>query len=156
MKVNMDEEMVAYQLRKAEESRPSGVKWLLIIALGVFLGNAASFGLERAVLYWELKQVALAATASMELISRNMTETRKIRDQQSAQQRKMMEEQRNIKAAQEKQRQIQRQNQQQQKQAGYRQAKETCDFWVKQLTTENTAFNRMNRDQACNLVNQFR
>jgi hypothetical protein len=145
MKVNMDEEMVAYQLRKAEESRPSGVKWVIVIALGVFLGNAASFGLERAVLYWELKQVALAATASMEQMSRNMAETRKIRDQQSAQQRKVM-------AAQEKQRQIK----QQQKQAGYRQATETCDFWNQQLTTENNARNRMNRDQACNLVNQFR
>jgi len=145
MNVDMEEEMIAYQLRKAEESKPSGLKWLLVIALGVFLGNSASFGLERAVLYWELKQVAIAATAAMEQTSRNMAATRKVQEARAMEQRKMM-------AAKAKQQKLELQ----QKQAGYRQAKETCDFWRQHLRTDNTAQNRMYRDQACRLVNQFR
>ena len=134
----MDEDMRAYKLRKTEESKASLSQWLLIISLGVFLGNTASFGLERAVLYWELKQVALATTAAIE-------ESTRKRAIQSAEQRK-------IRAAQAKQRQIQTQ----QKQAGLRQATETCNFWRQQLTKQNTSQNRMHRDQACNLVSRFR
>mgnify|MGYP000512292934 CR=1 FL=1 len=52
--------------------------------------------------------------------------------------------------------QSQRQLVLQQKQAGYRQAKETCDFWNQHLATENNAQNRMHREQACNLMNKFR
>ncbi|PCH62903.1 MAG: hypothetical protein COC04_05015, partial [Gammaproteobacteria bacterium] len=87
MKVDMDEEMRAYKFRKTEESKASLSQWLLLIFLGVFLGNTASFGLERAVLYWEIKQVALAATAVMEESTRKIaiqsTEQRKIREEQA-------------------------------------------------------------------------
>jgi len=141
----MEEEMIAYQLRKSEGSKPSGLKWLLIIALGVFLGNVASFGVERAVLYWELKQVAIAATAAIEQTSRNMAATRKVQEARAAEQRKVM-------AVQAKK----RQNELQQKQASYRSAKTTCDFWIQHLRTENTEKNRMYRNQACTLMNKFR
>jgi hypothetical protein len=138
MNVNMDEDIRAYKLREIEKSKASLSQWLLIISLGVFLGNAASFGLERAILYWELKQVALAASIAME------ESTRKLEIQSS--------EQRKIREVEAKQRAIQTQK----KQAGLRQAMETCNFWRKQLSTENTVLNRMNKEQACNLVNKFR
>lgn len=134
----MDDEILAYQLRKEEKSKPSMTQWLIIIILGVFIGNTASFGLERAVLYWELKQVAMAATAAMEESTRNMAI-------ESAKRRKVSE-------AQTKQRQIQFQK----KKAGLRQASETCNFWRQQLARENTSQNRMHRNEACNLVNKFR
>jgi hypothetical protein len=138
MKASMDDEVLAYQMRKADESKASLTQWLLIISLGVFLGNAASFGLERAVLYWDLKQVALATTAAIE-------ESTRKRAIQSAEQKK-------IRDAQAKQRQIQTQK----KQAGLRQATETCNFWKQQLAKENTSQNRMHREQACKLVSSFR
>jgi len=141
----MEEEKIAYQLRKAEESKPSGLKWLLVIAVGVFLGNAAFFGLERAILYWEIKQVAIAATAIMDQSSRNIAATKKAQEARIAEKRKVM-------AAQAKQQKIELQ----QKQVGYRSAKVTCDFWNQNLQIENTEKNRMYRNQACNLMNNFR
>jgi len=50
----------------------------------------------------------------------------------------------------------QRQLELSQKRAGYRQASETCSFWTQQARSQNTVQNRMYRDQACTLVNQFR
>jgi hypothetical protein len=90
------------------------------------------------VLYWELKQVAMAATAAMEESTRNMAI-------ESAKRRKVSE-------AQAKQRQIQFQK----KRSGLRQASETCNFWRQQLARENTSRNRIHRDEACNLVKDFR
>lgn len=141
----MDEEMLAYQLRKAEESRPSDIQWLIIIALGVFLGNAASFGLEKAVFYWELQQVTTAATKVMEDTNRQMAINRQLNEAKQAEQRKILVEQ-------ERQRQIENEK----RSAGYRQAKDTCDFWNQHLATENTVQNKMYRDQACSLVSQYR
>ena len=141
----MEDEMIAHQLRRNEKSKPSSLKWVLVIALGVFIGNVMSFGLERAVLYWELKQVAIAATTALEQTSRNMAASRKAQEARAAEQRKVVAE----KA---KQQRIELQ----QKQAGYRQAKDTCDFWNQHLRTENTEKNKMYRDQACNLMNRFR
>ncbi len=139
MKINIDEDVRAYQLRKSEEkSDQSGLKWFFIIAFGVFVGNSASFGLERAVLYWELSQVVKATSAAMAETSRNIAI-------KSAEQRKISE-------AQARQRQIE----QDKKRAGYRQAMETCTFWRQQVMNENTSQNRMHRDQACALANQFR
>jgi len=138
MKMNMDEEILAYKLRKAEQANQSGWKWFFIIAFGVFIGNSASFGLERAVLYWELQQVAKAASAAMAETNRNMA----IR---SAEQKKISE-------AQAKQRQMELDK----KRSGYRQANETCIFWTQQARGQNTQQNRLYRDQACALANQFR
>jgi DNA-directed RNA polymerase subunit M/transcription elongation factor TFIIS len=145
MKVNMDDEILAYQLRKAEQANQSGLKWFFIIAFGVFIGNSASFGLERAVLYWELQQVAKAASAALEETNRQAAIDRKNRDAQLAIQRK-------VQAEKDKQRQIELN----QKRAGFRQANETCIFWNQQVLSQNTQQNRLYRDQACALVNQFR
>jgi regulator of replication initiation timing len=44
----------------------------------------------------------------------------------------------------------------QKRKAGYRQANETCIFRTEQARTNNSQQNRLYRDQACALVNQFR
>lgn len=139
MKTSMDDEIRAYQLRKAEESRPSLGQWLIIIALGVFLGNLALFGVWKTVEYWEVQQ----AIKEMNIV------TQKLSDDAAAQRevnKMKMEEQRRLQAIQEKQQQLQIQ----QRKDRLRQAKETCDFWNQQLAKQNTSQNRMHRDQACN------
>jgi hypothetical protein len=63
-----------------------------------------------------------------------------------------LEEQRKINAANAKQRQIVNEK----KQAGLRQAMETCNFWQEQYKQNVTSQNRFYRDEACNLVKEFR
>ena len=132
---NMDEDIRAYQLRKThQDSKPSMGAWILVIAFGVFLGNMASYGVEKGVQYWEFYQLAKA----LEMETQKMSEKRAV--------------QQKLNEAQAKQSQIENQN----KSAALRQATETCNFWQQQILTENTPENRMHRDQACNLMRQFR
>ncbi len=145
MNIDMDEEMRAYQLRNLIDSRPSLAHWLFIISFGVFLGNVASFGLERAVLYWELKQVSIAATAALEQTNRNFDSARKAQAAKLAEQNK-------LRLIQDQDRQFK----QEQKQAGLRQANETCNFWKQQLQVENTEQNRIYKNEACSMVSRFR
>lgn len=93
----------------------------MIIALGV----------ERALLYWELEQVAIA---TMRASAKKSAEQRKITNEQ-AQRRQIGSNQ---------------------KLAALRQLKATCDFCPEQLAKEKASQNRMYRDETCNLVNNFR
>ncbi|MFW5451384.1 MAG: hypothetical protein ACKE9I_07275 [Methylophagaceae bacterium] len=138
MKVNMDEEMLAYQLRKNQEEKPSMGQWIIIIALGIFIGNMGSWGSQRAIDNWLLQQ-------AIEDINKQTSIQKQINNER-------LEKQQKLSAEQAKKRHIDLQK----KQAGFRQASETCNFWNQQLAKENTAQNRMNREQACNLVNRFR
>jgi Tfp pilus assembly protein PilN len=145
MNVDMEHESLSYQLRKERQNNNSGFKWFLIIFLGVFLGNSASIGVERLILYWELNQIAKASTAALNELSRQSALDRKQRELNLAQQRKLQAER-------EKERQIQLN----QKSAAFRQANEMCMFWREQVRSDNTQQNRVYRDQACALVNKFR
>ncbi len=142
MNIDMDEELREYQTHKIKESRPSLMQWLFIITLGVFLGNIASFGVEKAVLYMELKAVSLAMKES----TIKMNKTIERREAKLASQRKVQEEnafeQKRTLALQNRQHQIK----QEQKQAAFRQANETCNFWKQQVRTENTEQNRLYKE----------
>jgi len=100
------------------------MQWLMIVALGV----------DRALLYWGLEQVAIAASAAMRASAKKSAEQRKITNEQA--QRRQIESN--------------------QKQAALRQLKATCDFWPEQLAKEKASQNRLYRDETCNLVNNFR
>jgi hypothetical protein len=145
MKANMDDEILAYQLRKEEKPSHSMTQWLIIIALGVFIGNMATFGVEKAVFYWELKQVGLAASAAMKESNEKMLAQRRIMEANSAERKRAIDEKNKI-----------RQIQNEQKQAGLRQATETCNFWRQQVKGENSVKNRRNTEEACALMNRFR
>lgn len=134
MEVKMDPDAKAQRGWQFQERRPNLFQWLLIISLGVFIGNIATLGVERAVNYWEVYQL----TKSME------AETEKMKSIMDAQQ-KMHHEQARL-----------RDIENQKKQAALRQAVETCNYWREQLAKSNTAENRMHRDTACDLVGQFR
>lgn len=138
MKINIDEEMSAYQLRKVESSKPSMGAWLIVIVIGVFLGNMASWSAQRGIDYVLIQQ-AIKEASKQAAIQSQVTNAR-------------LQEQRQLSAAKAKQRNIELQK----KQAGLRQASETCNFWRQQVARENTNANRRNREQSCNLVNQFR
>ncbi|MDH3354279.1 MAG: hypothetical protein OEL79_03560 [Chromatiales bacterium] len=143
---------ISNELRYIERSRASSWRWVIIIAAGVFIGNIASFSIEKAVQYWEWNQVGnffKAETQKMQIQSQKskFEESAILKSQQIKleQQRKQLE-------AQTKQRQYQLQ----QKQQGLRQAQQTCKFWTQQYAKENTLFNKSYRDQACKKVNEFK
>lgn len=134
MEVKMDADAKAQRSWHPQDKRPNLFQWLLIISLGVFIGNIATLGVERAVTYWEIYQVAKAVEAE--------TEQMKLR----------MDAQQLINRERSKLREIEIQN----KQAAIRQANETCNFWRDQFAKKQTSENRMHRDDACALYQSLR
>lgn len=134
MEVKMDPDVKAQRGWQSPERRPNLFQWLLIISLGVFIGNIATLSVERAVNYWEVYQFAKSLEA----------ETEKMKSTMDAQQ-KIYREQARL-----------REIKNQKKQAALRQAVETCNYWREQLAKSKTAENKMHRDTACDLVGQFR
>lgn len=125
--------------RKYAQNQPlPATRWVLIIAFGIFLGNTLSLGLERAVTYWEIRQVAMAAKEAVQ--------------RSSAERAVQLEADRKAQAARLEQQRIESAT----KRDGYRQAKWTCDFWRQQVAKENSASNRAYRDDACSGLSQFR
>jgi len=139
MKINLDDEIRRTHIRAPEnKSTISPAQLLFIIFLGVFMANMFSWGSQRGIDYLIAKEILKQATQELE----KMTAQNKLR----------VEEQRKINEKQTRQRQLENQK----KQAGYRQAMETCDFWKQQYQKQRTSSNKYQRDQACNLVNKFR
>jgi preprotein translocase subunit SecF len=138
MNIDMNDGISAYQIRKERETKHSLGLWLIVIVFGVFLGNMGAWGTQKGIEFVILQQTI-----------KEMNKQASIRTQIS---NAKSQEQRKLNAAQAKQRNIELQK----KQAGLRQALETCNFWRLQVARENTSANRINRDQSCNLANQFR
>ena len=134
----MDEEMSAYQLRKVESSKPSMGAWLIVIVIGVFIGNMASWSAQRGIDY-VLVQGAIKELNKKAAVQSQINNAR-------------LQEQRKLSALKAKQRNIELQK----KQAGLRQASETCNFWRQQVRQDNSANNRRNAQEACSLMSQFR
>ncbi|MBD3635641.1 MAG: hypothetical protein HUJ23_12150 [Methylophaga sp.] len=140
MYINLDDENRANRSRFTSDAKSttSSSKWILIIAMGVFLGTTASTlsvrVMDNAILKYQLHEL-----------------NKKLKADQ-ARMRAKQEEQNKINAARLKQQQIENQE----KQAGLRQAMETCNFWQEEYKKERTSYNKMHRDQSCNFVNEFR
>lgn len=134
MEIKMDRDANAQRRWKSNDNRPNLFQWLLIISLGVFIGNIATMGVERAITYWEIYQVAKAMEAETAKMKLKMYEQGKI-NRENARIREI---------------------ENQQKHAALRQALETCKFWQEQLAKSNTAEHKAHRDKACELVGKFR
>lgn len=134
MEVKMDPDVKAQRGWQSNERKPNLFQWLLIISLGVFIGNIATIGVERAITYWEIYQVAKSLEAETEKMKLRMDEQGKI-NRENARIREI---------------------ENQQKHAALRQALETCKFWQEQLIISNTAEHKAHRDKACELVGKFR
>lgn len=120
----------------------SGIMWVFIIVIGVFLGNVLSYGTYEVYNYWKLKMIMEAANSVLE--------EQKIK---SAENHKIQERKNIIYQNQLRQQKIARQQQLRKESAINSQLKKTCTFWRQQVNKENTAKNRSNRDLACARLN---
>lgn len=139
MNINLDDDIRQSRIKPSESNFPISLSQLFfIIVIGVFIANMFSWGAQRGIEYVIAKEMMKQASNELaEITARNKDRA---------------EEQRKINAKIEKQRQLKNEK----KQAGYRQAMETCNFWRDQYRSAQTSSNKYQRDQACNFVNEFR
>lgn len=135
MHIKLDDDIRSNRSRfESNQSTHSMSKWILIIAFGLFLGNMAAWSTQRGIDFIMLR-----------ITLNELNKQTAIQNQRLAKQRK-------INAANAKQRQIENDK----KQAGLRQAMETCDFWREQYRNDATTQSRSYMEEACQLVNEFR
>ncbi len=137
MKVDPDYERLSYLDDEPTKQR-SGIMWVFIIVIGVFLGNVMSYVTYETYTFLRLKIAMEDATAKMEKQTALSLKQSKLRTQQNYI----------------RQQEIQKQNAERQRQINAqssinKQLQKTCDFWHQQVNSENTASNRSNRDLAC-------
>ena len=139
MNINLDDDLKQSRIRPIHDnSRPSMSQWLLVIVLGVFIANMLSWGAQRGIDYLVAKE--MLRQASEEIAEMNeRTQAR-------------LAEQKRINAIQAEERALERQE----RQAGLRQAMETCNFWREEYKKDRSSYNKMHRDQSCNFANEFR
>jgi len=138
MNINLDDDARKMRAYTPPNKKTSMFAWLIIISLAVFIGNMSSWGAQKAIDLHIAQQILKKAKEEL-AIQKQIHNAR-------------MDEQRRNNAQIAKQRQLEKQK----KQAGYRQASETCNFWRDQYRKSKTNSNKYQRDQACNFVNEFR
>ena len=75
------EPMVEFE--KEENKKRSGVMWVFIIVIGVFLGNVLSYGTYEIYSFWKLKIIMDAANTALEEQQLKLSEQRKIQEKKS-------------------------------------------------------------------------
>ncbi len=151
MSVTIDDEIKAnrerFNTQVNEKSSSFGL--VLIIAIGVFLGTTTSTLairlMDGAIMRYELNELNKKLAIDQATLRERLKEQSKINAARQQQQSK-------INAARQQQQMIENEK----RQAGYRQAMETCNFWRDQYRRAQTNSNKYQRDQACNFVNEFR
>jgi hypothetical protein len=138
MNINLDDDLKQSRRRLPEEHRVSMSQLLFVIVLGVFIANMLSWGAQRGIDYLVAKEMLRQATEEMAEIN--------------ARTQAKLEEQRRINAVVAKQRETENQK----REAGLRQAMETCTYWREQYRKDGSSYNRLQRDQSCNFVSEFR
>lgn len=121
-----------------ERPRASYMAWFFVVAMGVFVGNVGLFAVQKAVDYWELQQFTQALSVSTQNMKAEAEARRKSTEAKIATQRKQQAELA-------RQRQIVNER----NQNAIRITRENCNFWIQQVSKENTSLNRMYRDSAC-------
>lgn len=138
MNINLDDDLKQSRRRLPEESRVSLSQLLFVIVLGVFIANMLSWGAQRGIDYLVAKEILRQATKEMA--------------EMNARTKAKLEEQRRINANAAKQREMENQK----RQAGLRQAVETCMYWREQYRKDRSSYNKLQRDQSCSFVSEFR
>lgn len=139
MNINLDDELRQTRAKfQAYDQGAPVTKWVLIIALGVLLGSIASTlairAMDTAIIRYQLHEMSKKLEADQ------------------AKMKARRDEQNKINAARLKQQQIENEK----KQAGFRQAMETCNYWRDQYRKDASSSNQYQRDQSCSFVNEFR
>jgi len=137
------EPMVEFE--KEENKKRSGVMWVFIIVIGVFLGNVLSYGTYEIYSFWKLKIIMDAANTALEEQQLKLSEQRKIQERKNIIHKNELKQQR-----------IERQGEKKRKNEVRSQLQKTCTFWKQQVQKENTAIHRKNRDLACTRLNNYR
>lgn len=145
MDVNLDDDIRSNRERFQSEPRSSASRWVLIITIGVFLGSMTSWATQRGIDYLFVK-IAISE------LNKQLARDKETSQRMLKEQRIKLEEQKLINAEKTAQRQMENEK----KQAGFRQAMETCNFWRDQYRKEPNSSNQYQRDQSCNFVNDFR
>lgn len=109
-------------------------EWVFIIAVGVIVGNAISFGFFKIYQQWEIRQFTAAFTAMAEVLTE---EGREMQRESAAKRQQLAEQNRRREAKRE------------QRRSAYQSAQRTCEFWRSQILKENNSKNRTYRDAAC-------
>ncbi len=138
MNINVDDDIRANHAKFQKSTKRSALKWILIVATGVFIGATASTLSIRAMDIVVLR------------IQLNELNKEMAADRQREQAKR--EEERKTNAAIAKQRQIENEK----IQAGLRQALETCKYWQDSYRQDPSNQNKIYMDEACDLVAQFR
>jgi len=148
MKVDPDYERISY-LEDETAKQHSGIKWVFIIIIGVFLGNVLSYVTYETYTIWRLKIAMETASAEMNEQTARSIKQSKLRTQQN-----LVRQQEIRRENAERQKQINKKNAERKRQiqannSVNKQLQKTCDFWRQQVKRENTTSNRSNRDLAC-------
>ncbi len=126
----MELEPDTYRLSQLSSNRKedrSGVWWVTVIVVGVFLGNLLSFGAYQLYVRWQLQQLVISLkTDAAEYAEKTKVEMERVAKKNEAL-RKEREKQTSVNA----------------------QLLQTCEFWRQQVARENTSQNRAYRDAAC-------
>ena len=115
------------QLSANHREERSGIWWVTVIVIGVFIGNLLSFGAYQLYMRWELNQLTISLRteaagqaerlkAEMERVAKNNEALRREREKQNAVNATLIQ---------------------------------TCEFWRQQVAKENTSQNRAYKDAAC-------
>lgn len=140
MNINLDDDLKQSRTRPINDSpsRPSMSQWFFIIVLGVFIANMLSWGAQNGIEYLVVKEMMRQTTEEI--------------SKMSAQNKARLERQRELNAIKAEERKLEIQE----REAGLRQAMETCNYWREEYSKHRTSYNEMQRDQSCSFANQFR
>jgi hypothetical protein len=139
MNINLDDDIRHARVRTSANSISVPLSQLFfIIVFGVFIANMLSWGAQRGIDFMVAQQLLKKASEELAI-------QQKLNDARMKEQRKI-----NAKIV------LQRQLENQKKQAGYRQAIETCNFWRDQYRKSQTSSDKYQLDRSCDFVNQFR
>ncbi len=112
---------------KTNTKERSGLWWVIVVAIGVLVGNALSFGAQELYTRWQIKEFMVTVDAMLDKQYERSLEQKKLQMEQNVAQRKAIKRERSINS----------------------QLQKTCMFWREQVRKENTSQNRAYRDTAC-------
>lgn len=115
------------QLNTRNREQRSGLWWVTVIIVGVFVGNLLSFGASQLYVRWELKQL----TISLDAMTQRQAAELRVQQERSAKQNaaaRIEREKRNAVNA---------------------KLLQTCAYWKREVAKESNSQTRAYRDTAC-------
>jgi len=144
------------EFEREDNKEKSGLLWVFIILVGVFLGNVLSYGMYEIYNYWKLKMIIEAASTALDAQQLKSSEQRKIQERKNIIHQSELKEQKIAHQKKLEQQRIARQREKNKQNSVKSQLQKTCTFWNQQVQKDNTTINRNNRDLACARLSNYR